>query len=196
MTAGWRATALLGGLLGLAAAVSTVVGTFLPLFGGEVRAAGQVLTMTITGWDFSTTGGPKSGDAPVTGVPLSIAAGALLVAAVASLVAAPRRATPAAKRLAAALCGVATAFLAGAVATVTAQVVSWEASFRPTNNSPVGALIEYSAGVGIGFWLLVAAVVVAFPTAFLALRGGPPAVPTPAPPREAHGSVQLRSPEA
>lgn len=128
-------------------------------------------------------------------VPLSLAAGALLVAAVASFVAAPRPSTPAAKRLAGALCGVATAFLAGVVAAVATQVVSWEESFQPAN-SPVGATVEFSAGVGFGFWMLVAAVVLALPTAFLALRRGPAAVQVAAAPREVHGSVQLRSPEA
>jgi hypothetical protein len=190
-TPGWGATALLGSTLCLVAAALTVVGTFMTLFGGELRVAGHVLTMTITGWDFSTTGGPKWGAAPLNGVPLSLAAGALLVAAVASFIAAPGPATPAAKRIAGALCGVATAFLAGVVATVATQVVSWEGSFQPTN-TPVGATIEYSSGVGFGFWILVAAVVLALPTAFLALRGGQAA----APPREVHGSVQLRSPEA
>lgn len=168
---GWRAPALLGSALCLVAAGLTVAGTFATLFSGELRAAGHVLTMTITGWDFVATGGPKWGAAPVTGVPLSVAAGALLVAAVAGFVAAPRRSTPAARRLAGAACGVATAFLAGVVATVTTQVVSWEEAFQPVD-SPVGATVEFSSGVGLGFWMLVAAVVFALPTAFLALRPG------------------------
>lgn len=165
---GWRATALLGSTLCVVAAALTVAGTFTTLFGGELRASGHVLTMTITGWDFVTTGGPRWGAAPVTGVPLSLAAGALLVAAVAGFVAAPRRSTPSARRLACAACGVATAFLAGVVATVTTQVVSWKEAFHPAD-SPVGTTVEFSAGVGLGFWMLVAAVVLALPTAFLAL---------------------------
>lgn len=188
-TSGWRGAAVLGALLGVVAAVLTVVGSFIPLFAGEARAAGHVLTMTVTGWDFSATGGPKSGAAPVTGVPLSLAAGVLLVAAVAGFAAASRRATAATKRLAGALCGVATAFLAGVVATVATQVASWDESFEPAD-SPAGAVIEYSAGPGVGFWLLLGAVVLALPTAFLALRGGPAAA------LSHHGSVPPRGPEA
>ncbi len=104
-------------------------------------------------------------------MPHSLAAGALLVASVTGFAAASRPATAEARRLAGASCAVATAFLAGVVATVTAQVVSWEEAFQPVD-SPVGATVEFSSGVGLGFWMLVAAVVLALPTAFLALSPG------------------------
>lgn len=148
-------TRLFGAAAALAAAVLAVVGSFLPLVSGELSLiGGPAARISVTGWEVTAGGAtPSAGHVAENGIPLTIAA-ALLGIAVLMIIAAAQRAAPAAVGFAALLAGsVAAAFLVGVLATVAVQVVN----LRGTIQAADGA----SAALGAGFWLVLAAGVLA-----------------------------------
>lgn len=174
-------TRLLGAAAALAAAVLAIVGSFLALVSGELRFQDSVaLKMTVTGWELDAdpaVDGPVStvGGAAQNGIPLTVAAAFLIVAALLCLIAAPR-VTPAVVRSAAVLTGaVSAAFLAGVVGTVAVQAVNLLNTFRPAGAAAGNARYSTSIGLGAGFWLELAAGVLAVGAVVLtALPSRPP----------------------
>jgi hypothetical protein len=159
--------ATVGALLAVAAAVLVIVGSFLPLFIAEVRAAAGVgLTITITSWDFQAKAasglGPASryGATAINGIPLVFGAVTLLIGGVLAFLAAARRSTPATSLAAALITALGAAFLAGTAWTIGMQVISWFDSFRPT-----GSATGVDLDAGIGLWILLLAAAAAITAA-------------------------------
>lgn len=163
-TAGWNRTRLTAGVLAFAAATAVIVGTFVPLYVGEVALGDQqALTMSVNAWRADVTGGDQFTDVPVNGYPLAFAAIALFCAAGMAVAAAMPAASPGTRRLAAGVTAVSAALLTGTVWTITLQAVVWVDSF-----SDVGA-IDASASHEGGFWLLLAAMAASLVAAVLVL---------------------------
>lgn len=159
-----------GGLLCAAAAVLTLVGSFQTAFSisYEFPAAGAGGGFAITSWgmreeeDLQVFG--EIGDfVATTGVPLTMAAALLLAAAVLGIRAANARVTRAAL--------VGAAFLAGVVGAFGMQLIAWQDVWTKTLPRATGLTVDTS--VGPGFWLPVAAVVLAVVAVMLTGRAGP-----------------------
>lgn len=169
-----RANLLPSAALSVAAAAATVAGSFLPLFSGELRRGERTLVeMTITAWGFDTGEAEPTGAVATNGIPLVAGAALLVVAALLAAFSA-RRACPAVT-----LAGA--AFLVGTVWTVAMQVVSLSSSFRPTGTAENDPSFSANSSIGIGFWLLACAAVLAVAAAVAAglsvRRTRPPTVP-------------------
>ncbi|TLW94473.1 hypothetical protein FFT09_00795 [Saccharomonospora piscinae] len=148
------------------AAALTVLGTFLPLFRGELSALGSVqFDLAITAWGFDTNAPVQEGGVANNGIPLSVAAALLLVAAVLVAVPALRRRPTPMGRLA---CGMSAAFLAGITVAVVMQSLSWLETFRATGDTGAVPEVGLETGLGAGLWLLVGATVLALAAVWLA----------------------------
>lgn len=182
---------LLGAVGCFASAVLAAFGSSLPLFTSHVKRLGTTqLTLTFNGWGFDVRAADPSvptskvGTFAINGAPLMFAAMALLAAALLGLIA--RYLPPGAgiRRASGITAAVGAAFLAGTVWTIGMQVLAWADSFRPTGAAAGNP--DFSAGttLSVGFWLLIAATVLAIAGAVLAwlpLRGGGQAVVVPPP---------------
>lgn len=175
----WRP---LGALLCFAAAILTLLGSFLTLLTTEVRESNNSrFALTITGWDVSATtnGRPDAEGAaaifPTNGPPLVAAAVVLLAAAILAVfaAAAPSTATTRANSV---VTAAAAAFLAGTTATLLMEILNWYDRLRP--NTPPGSPIQIDivTTIGLGFWLIVTATTAAlagFVLTWLPLRRRP-----------------------
>jgi hypothetical protein len=142
---------VVGALLCVAAAVLTVIGTFQPLVTGRLDKN----VLSVTSWvqrmervDGSVLNADT--EAPVYGLPLTVAAALLLVAALLGLRAARRAGLTAV---------VAAAFLAGTVVAVGVQQRWWvDVVFgAPLRDLPPGTLANYWSRTGAGLWMLAVA---------------------------------------
>lgn len=163
-----RPWGVVASFLSFIAAGATFAGAFAPLFVLESTGRTGRETRTLTGWGLS--GMPTPGAAPINGVPLTVAAVALLVAGVAGIVAAAQWSTIKSRRTGATLAWVGAAFAAGAVATVATQVAAWSTLYDDVTPSVFNAAMDLQSSPGYGLWLLIAAVAVALAAALVASR--------------------------
>ncbi|HEV2777771.1 MAG TPA: hypothetical protein VGX25_00065 [Actinophytocola sp.] len=158
-------------LLCCAAAVLTVVGSFQALYINTWRFGDQGETSySITSWATRTddrVGAFSVGiSTPLNGVPLTLAAVALLAAAVLGLRTAPWAADHRVGRMRGPMTALGAAFLAGTVCTIGMQVLGWVGGAREVERTaPVDLSIDSSAGAGL--WILVTAAVLAIAGAVL-----------------------------
>jgi hypothetical protein len=160
--------AIRAGLFGLAF-VLVIVGSLLTLLTVRLTSIGrEVASATVTAWGVSLDDAPRGlpegafGAAPTFGVPLVIGAVILLGAAVLCLVG----------RSAVLVGAVGAAFLAGVVWAVALQESATSDSFTNLVVDPRNQGFGIDAGMGAGFWLLIAAAAVAIAGAGLTAVAG------------------------
>ncbi|GAB3580677.1 hypothetical protein GCM10027445_51390 [Amycolatopsis endophytica] len=195
---GWQGKRIVGSVLALLAAASAVTGAFLALFIGELRFRGATqLKLTVTGWDLSaeaaTPGTPTTtfGEPVRNGWALGGAGLLLLIAAAVGLAAARRTSTPGVKFAAALLTGIGAGFLAATTLSIFLQAISLNESFRPTGAAQNFADVAAIGRLGLGFWLVVGATVLAVVAAVLAASRGRRA-PAPPPPQYGYDPITPR----
>lgn len=154
-----RRLALVAAGLCVAATALSVLGAFLDLLSADVAQGDQRVTLTVDAWGFDVVGeGAPFGEVPMSAPPIIVAAIVLAVAAAVAGYAALPGAVPAGRRIAGLVTVAGTAFLAGVVWTVVLQVSSQLDSVQSTARD-AGLVVD--AGTGAGYWLLLAAVVLA-----------------------------------
>lgn len=167
-------TVTVGALLGFTAAALITIGLVQPLFTASTGFRnGQGQRTTITSWTFQTEpiGLPIAGvnQPMLNGLPLALAALALVAAAAGVLVARgrPDGGLGRASRLGAVI---GATFLAATVCVVGVQLSFWVDAYRPSGTDPPG----YSAtsSVGPGFWSFVTGAAVAVVAAVVTWRSG------------------------
>jgi hypothetical protein len=172
-----------GPVLCVAAAVLTLVGSLQALYSTGYRYGGELgYAFTITGWGLRNDAPVGFGEVgsseavPPNGAPLAVAALVLLVAAVLGVRTAPWAGNA---RIAAASGPVAVigaALLVGVVGTVGMQELGWLGAAeraRAMSDIPGAPELSVEASVGVGFWLLVVASVLAVAAALLTSRRAP-----------------------
>jgi hypothetical protein len=168
----WNRAKAGGALLFLCAAGLTAIGSFQPLYAVEIEYVGEPRrqSLRVTSWDldFTTNGVPESDalGAPLHGVPLMFAVAALLATALLGLLVATASAGSRfgpAHRLSAVITAV---FLVAVVWSVGMQELWYRAALRP----PDGPETHSTAGIGPGFWSLLAGAAIAVVAAVLAWR--------------------------
>lgn len=175
----WDRLRLAASVLGLAAGVLTVLGSFLTLFSLEVTGGPLDSTVTVNAWGVDLSGdATKFGELPISGPPVIVAAVLLLGASATCGYAALPGAAPVVRRVGGTLAVAAAAFLAGVVWTVALQVSSLIDSVGPTDGADTGDL-EADAGAGIGYWALLVAVALAIAAVVLAVLPHRPPLPAP-----------------
>jgi hypothetical protein len=141
------------------ATVLTVLGAFLDLFSADVTNGDDRATLTVDAWGFDVVGeGAPFGEVPTSAPPIIVAAIVLAIAAAVAGYTAVPGAAPVSHRIAGLITVSGTAFLAGVVWTVVLQVSSQLDSVQSTGRD---AGLKVDAGTGAGYWLLLAAVVLA-----------------------------------
>jgi hypothetical protein len=159
-----------------AAAIATLVGTFLDLFAGRIVFRGEErVALVISAWDASATerGVPaEAGRVPTNGAPLVVAAAILLIAAVVGVLAAAAPGAPRVVRASGLLAPIATAFLIGTVWTVGMEVATWVSNFRPVETPVTAGSVRAESSVGNGFWLLLGGAVAAVVATAAVWRAG------------------------
>jgi hypothetical protein len=169
-------------LLCFAAAILTLIGSFLTLFSAEwffseslSGSSARGLSIKITSWEALTEPPDNGGfDVPLNGIPLVIAAVAMLLAAVFGMLASAAPGNLPMRRRAAMTVAVGTAFLTATVLGVVVQGLSWRQAWTgPAEES--NPQLRVDAGFGAGLWLLVGAAVIAMAASGVLWRATRPA---------------------
>lgn len=163
----------------LLAAILTLLGTLLPLYGVTMGGTSSVSeiensensgsSFDITAWGLEISGNrldESSAGVPISGPPLVLAIVLLVVTAGVTVVGAMPGAAQGIRRAAGMLVVAGTAFLAGIGWTVVLQVSSQQDSVDAAASSP-SFNVEFATGAG--YWLLITAVVVAIVALVLTL---------------------------
>ncbi|WP_236789489.1 hypothetical protein [Amycolatopsis sp. GM8] len=172
----WFGRRLLGVLVCAVAAALAIVGSFLPLVYIELSLAGRTaITTTISGWTVTANAvsGLRVPGVAQNGYPLAVAGAFLIIAAIFALVAALQAAPAGARSLAVLSGAIGAAFLAGTVATIAVYANSVISTVQLSGDPGLGV----RAGLGAGFWLEFAAVLLAIGAVVLAalpVRGPAP----------------------
>jgi hypothetical protein len=199
----WHRRRLIGVAFAFAGAALLLISSFLPLFIGQLTRRGVVqFKMTVTGWGFGVEAGPnpaspvtRTGAVAINAYPLVFAGVLLFIGTVVALLAARNAATDRGRRAAVVTLAIAAAFTSGTALTVGVQAVSWTDSFQPTGGAAGNSDFAVDANLGVGFWLLLMATLLAIGAALHAAlpsrqaepdldtpRYGIPVQPAPAPP--------------
>lgn len=171
VAAATRRLRVVAAVSGVLSAALVVFGSFLPLYGMELHAAGEGRTVAVTSWGVDASPGAElMGYVPTSGYALSAAAalmlGAALSCALSATPAAPRG-TPRVSGLIA-VCGF--AFLAGTVSVIGTHLQALVEGVRRITTMLFGTEGIPDHGVGPGLWALLAAVVFALVTVVQVLR--------------------------
>ncbi|AIJ20764.1 hypothetical protein AMETH_0672 [Amycolatopsis methanolica 239] len=195
---GWQGKRVAGAVLALLAAAAALTGAFLPLFVGELRFNGETqLKLTVTGWDLSAeAAGPgiptsTAGEPVRNGWALAGAGLLLLIAAMIGFAAARRASSPGGKFAAALAGGIGAGFLAATTLSIVLQAISLHESFRPAGIAEGNDGVTTADSLGVGFWLVAGATVLAIVAAALAAGRGKRA-PAPPPPTYDYDPVTPR----
>jgi hypothetical protein len=161
-----------GSLLCFTAAVLALLGSFQPLITIRQDFPGGRFESTATGWTTRVSDPQITGAEDTTvlnGVPLTVAALVLLVAALLGLRTAPWAAHAGIARVVGPAAGLGAAFLAGTVGTIGMQLLPLVRGSLGSSEPP----FTIEVIIGAGFWMLVAAVVVAVMAALHSWRRAP-----------------------
>jgi hypothetical protein len=168
----WNRARAGGALLFLGAAGLTAIGSFQALYALEVEYVGEPRrqNLRVTSWDFefTTNGVPESAalGAPLHGVPLMFGVAVLLATAVLGLLVAAAPAGSRFGRVYRLSAVIAAVFLVATVWSIGMQELWYRDALRP----PDGPETHSVAGVGPGFWSLLAGAAIAVVAAVLAWR--------------------------
>lgn len=153
------------------AALVAAVGSFVPLFHGELRARGSTIgEIVITGWGFYTTGGTPVGAFGLNIFPLLVATALLALAAVVLLLEVLGGPGDVIEKVRTVTSTAGAAFLTGVTMTILIQILGWRSSMRVTGEAARNPDFTAHGSIGIGFWLLVAATALAIVSVALTLR--------------------------
>lgn len=172
-------------VLAVAASVSTVAGSALPLFKASLHGGVSPTELTYTPWTVVLDDGRSVDAVPADGYPLVFVAVLLAFAAFLCRAAGRPGVRPRTVRVAEVVTTTAGAFLACAVWMVVLQVRNWDDNYRPREFVPTFAQDTETSYLA-GLWVLVVAGVLGVAAAvFVWLPGTPVVVPVAAPPAEA-----------
>lgn len=154
--------------LAVAAAVTAVIGSALPLFSVAFLMSPGRVEFSMTAWNLETDGDLfPMGNVPANGYPLVFAAVLLAFASGASRAAARPGAHPRTERVAGTAFVAGSAFLACAVWLVAAQAVNWQDTYGPPDEGEDFGF-DGDTGYGAGLWVLLIAALLGVAAAVLA----------------------------
>jgi hypothetical protein len=158
--------------LAVAAAVTAIIGSALPLFWVSFQMGPGPVEFTMTAWGMETDGDIfPLGKVPANGYPLVFGAVLLAFAAGASRAAARPGTHPRNERVAGLAFVAGAAFLACAVWMVVAQAANWEDTYGPPDDTEEFSF-DGETGYGAGVWILLIAALLGVAAAVLAQWSG------------------------
>ncbi len=168
----WNLAGRVGALLCLGAAALTTIGSFQALYAVEIEHVSERRreNVVVTSWDLEhTNNGVADPDAvgpPLNGVPLMAAVVVLLATAMLGMLAAATPARSRLRRMHRGTAVIAAVFLVATVWNVGMQELWYPDALGPLDESS----LSFTAGVGAGFWLLVAGAALAVLAAVFVCR--------------------------